>query len=217
MRKYKRTELEFLKESEGLTSEGLTDEVVAKFKDDKENVPVVLGGIGQTFPSSKYYISRKRSPTFTLEYVVKGKGYVIENNIERTVGPDDVFLLHYGATQNYYPDKNDPFHKIWVNFNSDIFASAIKVMNLENEVVYHAPECKDDFLYLLKLSDLTTSNSAISYEVSNVIFKILTTLAQKINERDMLDDLPTTIRNELNKSIYKHTTVEEIADKMMRC
>lgn len=214
MRRYTQEELQRLKKTDNIASDGLYDEIVSFFHNDKDNVPMVIEGIGQTYPNPNYYMSRKRSETYTLEFVVKGKGHIIIDNVKYTVGPDDVYLLRVGTSHTYYANKNNPYQKIWINFNSDIFTTALKQMELENEVVFHAPECKEDFNILLSLGNLSTNNSSICYEVSSVVFKILFTIAQRNNEKIIKNDLPSRIRNELNKAIYHHTKIEEIADKV---
>ena len=56
---------------------------------------------------------------FVLTYIISGKGYYEVNNKTYTLTAGDSFLIYPGIKVKYYPDENDKWEYIWIDFNGD--------------------------------------------------------------------------------------------------
>lgn len=78
----------------------------------------LLAGVTQKDPS--YMIRRTTTDSYfayvyVFEYVRSGKGYIECNGVKYTVAQGDFYLLNAGHAPYYYPDRDDPYEKIWFN------------------------------------------------------------------------------------------------------
>ena len=53
---------------------------------------------------------------YCLHYVTKGKGYFCVNNKTYTVNAGESFIVYPGLLVKYFPDPNDPWEYVWVDF-----------------------------------------------------------------------------------------------------
>lgn len=56
---------------------------------------------------------------FVLTYIISGKGYYEVNNETYELTAGDSFLVYPGIKVKYYPDENDKWEYIWVDFKGD--------------------------------------------------------------------------------------------------
>ena len=64
--------------------------------DDSKEYPVRIEAIGITHPNKKYFIERQHADYFVLEYISKGKGFIVCEDKKYTVEENDVYLIHLG-------------------------------------------------------------------------------------------------------------------------
>ncbi len=67
----------------------------------------------------KKHEHRKWEDSDSLHFVLYGKGVFIANGEELHLSKGDVFLLYANEEYEYYPDPNDPWSYIWVDFTSN--------------------------------------------------------------------------------------------------
>lgn len=78
----------------------------------------VLAGI--TFPDPSYEICRPFADCYVFEYVLSGKGCVIQNDERVTVEEGDAYILKTGEFHHYFADAKEPWKKIWFNVNGSL-------------------------------------------------------------------------------------------------
>ena len=140
--------------------------------DDSKEYPVRIEAIGITHPNKKYFIERQHSDYFVLEYISKGKGFIICDDKKYTVEENDVYLIHLGSKHRYGADPNDPYEKIWVNFFGGVFTDIISAYGLSGRVVFKNTNCKEFFNELLDLAIKYNDNEEVYLKASEIIFKI---------------------------------------------
>lgn len=59
-------------------------------------------------------------PYWMLHFVLSGKGTFSTGNMTYSVGPSQIFVVHPHQTHTYRSDPKDPWHYIWVLFDSEI-------------------------------------------------------------------------------------------------
>lgn len=75
-------------------------------------VPIAAG---ITLPDPNYIIHRTNADIYVFEYILDGKGYVCQNQEKVKVQAGDAYILQPGRLHYYYPDKKEPWTKIWFN------------------------------------------------------------------------------------------------------
>ena len=138
----------------------MREERVSFLNADK-SAPFYAEMCGVSYCDGSYVIERKQSGFFVLEYVVSGKGTVIEDGIASEAVGGDVYFLRAGRAHHYYSDKNDPWVKIWMNFGGELVRSTVDSYSLDRETVFHAPELRDLFDQIISVSRSDRSASEV--------------------------------------------------------
>ena len=115
------------------TYKGTQNEEFVKFFADY-SAPFSALQVGITYPDENYFISRKNTSAFVLEYVVSGKGFVEVEGKRESLSAGDVYLLQPGKDHCYGADKDNPYKKIWINFNSKMFVNVVESFGLDKVV-----------------------------------------------------------------------------------
>lgn len=104
-----------------------------KFKafENVRDLPFWISMAGTSECDKSYYIERKNSDVYSLEYVFEGQGSVSENGESVIAVKGDVWLLHAGRTCLYYTDPEKCWKKIWVNFGGPVADALISAYGLD--------------------------------------------------------------------------------------
>lgn len=129
----------------------MREERVSFFNADK-SAPFFVEMCGVSYCDGSYVIERGQSGFFVIEYVVSGKGTVIEDGVSKEASAGDVYFLRAGRSHRYYSDKNDPWVKIWMNFGGELVRTAAESYSLDRETVFHAPELRGLFDEIISIS-----------------------------------------------------------------
>lgn len=112
-------------------------------------------------------IRRKNYEVCTVEYVTKGAGYLHTNGEEFYIPSDSVYFLHKGSTHEYFPDKNDPWHKICFVVDGPFMEYLFNLYCLDK--VHFIPDAKELKSYFESFLALDRSMPRF-HEKASVIF-----------------------------------------------
>ena len=178
------------------------------------NPPIRVRVIGKSFPNPHYWITRDKSPHYVLEYVCDGIGHIVCDGNEYTVNKGDVYLLEPGSNHKYYSDKKNPYTKIWINFESDIFEKLIKDLNINGIVKFPNVFCEDLFEELLRIEDKSLFHNVIAYDTLEILFKIALRLFKSINNPEpYIPEQINNIKLMLDQSFFGNLTIEDICEQ----
>lgn len=76
-------------------------------------------GYGQQRCPAGFSVSVPR-PYWMLHFVISGKGTFSTGNMTYNVGPSQIFIAHPHQTHTYKADLKEPWHYVWVLFDSEI-------------------------------------------------------------------------------------------------
>jgi AraC-like DNA-binding protein len=176
--------------------------------------PVTVESIGITHPNPRYFIERKHNDYYVFEYVLSGKGYIINDGKSYEVGAGDVYILEKGFSHKYWGDQANPFEKIFINVFGDILGNILTAYGLSGVTVFHAEECKRFFVELLDLAKTNTLNDVICYDAACLLFHIINTLAEKRARGEVSSSLAKQIKQRLDGSVHGNVTIETIAAEL---
>ena len=116
----------------------------SKYLDDDLHLGFAPRFIGHEKCSPKKPISFNLSETeHSFHFVLSGTGYMVNGNETHRLTADDVFYIPPKTPDGrrkiyYYPDKNDPWEYIWVNFVGKDVHKLLSCANLTEENNYYS-------------------------------------------------------------------------------
>lgn len=76
----------------------------------------------------------------TIEYIVSGSGFLEVNGEKSTPSAGDIYQLPKHSTHRYYPNRSDPWQKLFFVVDGDFMEELLKIHGLEK--VYHIRNCR---------------------------------------------------------------------------
>ena len=134
--------------------------------------------------TSPYRHITRPSGVASIEYVVSGQGTVIENNSKFHVKSGDVFILHAGRYQDYFPDDEDPWTRIWVQLSGYIISDILRAYGLSH--INHIPkfDIEADLRAIGEIIRLDTDQAVIDTEGPHLLISLLQKLQEELFRRD---------------------------------
>ncbi|MCR4561693.1 MAG: AraC family transcriptional regulator [Bacilli bacterium] len=182
-------------------------------KGARQDVPLKVENIGQTFPNSQIFIKRENHEIFVIEYIVSGIEHLEVNGVNYTLEQGDLCILEPMVPHSYHSDERNPVEKKWINFSSDIFGDLYEKMGLKGRVLYKNSGLEGVFDVLLTIADRSSLHSDdICYDVASNIFNILFLLAKKdaLEASQKISKLASSVKELLDKNIFSNATLDEI-------
>lgn len=177
--------------------------------------PFNIEAIGVTHPDKDYFISRERSDYHVIEYIVSGKGVLSIDGKEFNLEPDDIYILPPESKHSYRADPEQPYLKIWCNFYSNTFAKIQTDYHLDRKYVFHAPECKEDFVRLIEIANFGSRiNDEEWANVASVLINVLNKIAARLYQPEGDHILAARAKEILDGAIFENLTVEELTKRL---
>lgn len=177
--------------------------------------PFNIEAIGVTHPDKDYFVSRNRSDYFVIEFIVAGKGTLSVNGKDYTLEAGDVYILPPESTHSYRADAEHPYQKLWCNFYSDTFAKIQADYRLNEKYVFHAPECKEDFLRLVELATFgSRMNDNEWANVAGLLINVLNKIAAREYRPDSSNVIAARAKEMLDDAVFDNLTVEDLAKQL---
>lgn len=165
---------------------------------------------GITYPDPSYKIYRCCSDVYVFEYLIDGKGYVSQDNRRFRVHPGDAYILHSGKEHDYYPDKKEPWTKIWFNVRGSLVRHLLADYELDNTLFipgFHQPQYLYDILHTLE-KDPVHSSQELAILLHRYIQALSTFCAA-------LSDIPpqaAAMKNFIEQTLTQPLSIDEMAD-----
>ena len=119
-------------------------------------------------------------PYWLLHYVVTGHGTFEKGNSCYTVSPSQIFVIRPHETHRYTADATDPWHYMWIAFESDI-----QMPGILGTDVFSAPAAGRIFSDALTASKLESGKEEFLtsklWELMSVLLQLESGLAQRQN------------------------------------
>ncbi|MBP5181731.1 MAG: helix-turn-helix transcriptional regulator [Lentisphaeria bacterium] len=147
-------------------------------------------------------IRRRGYEVCTVEYVTRGAGYLRTNGEFYTVPANSVYFLHKGSTHEYWPEKSDPWHKLFFVVDGPLMEELFRIHKLDR--IHFIPDAKDLRPFFETFLDLDRSMPRL-HEKAAVLFHGFTEacgahLAEKKEKiPENVEKLKRTIEESLDK------------------
>ena len=197
----------------GLEHGNLKKELISFFIPSEDKAPFVVHAYGITNPDADYYIKRVRAECFILEYIVQGKGTVINNGNTFNVSSGDCYFLQPSSCHKYFPDKSCPFRKYWINFSGAFIFDVISAFGINTQTVFYGVDLNNDFSELFTLEKTSCKNDEIYHSAAAIVFRMLMKMSKSIQRKMAPSPLAYAIKIKLDKSLVVDFKLQDISDE----
>lgn len=134
---------------------------------------------GVSYCDGSYKILRPKSNVFCIEYVIDGVGTVKTKGKTFTAKKGDTYLLLKGERHEYFSSADEPWEKIWVNFDGTLPEMLIDLYGIKDTTVL---KC-DTYEYFKKMHEVLGDKTKTSNEMLDDCSVILHTLFAKMSRQ----------------------------------
>ncbi len=192
----------------------MNTEKINAFAFDPCEFPFNIEVSGITDCTDFYLTKRNNSYCFILEYIVKGKGTLVYEGKNYSIGAGDVYFLQKGSNHKYFPDKNQPWKKIWFNIDGILVPSLIVAYGLQNSVVFKEYNNEKIFTELFELTTQSKPKKDIMRDAGYIFHRIMYSLYELENANSIKIGV-NAIKNFLDTNLYRSDfSLQEIADSL---
>lgn len=167
---------------------------------------------GRTHKDYQSHQIRINSTVSCLQYVISGSGVINLNNRSFVVNQGDTFLLMEGDDQNYYSTPQNPFERIWINFEGVFGKEITKIYNIDDIVVFpnlntmHLIEEMHEICKTIK--DIPKLKNAMSLQ----FLKIVQFLSENYSEITENSATPDFIRHYIDCHITENIKLSDVSE-----
>lgn len=122
------------------------------FHPDK-SYPFWINQCGHTYCGKGYGCTRGVTSFYTIEYIIKGKGYIQENDTICHPQAGDTHIFHSGSIQTYHSDPDDPWEKLWVIFYGPLADSLFEIYGLNDHLFFPQLDTSEQLEKLIEICD----------------------------------------------------------------
>ncbi len=177
----------------------------------EDGIPFKSAVIGVTEPIPDYSIEGGAWHSVGIEYVLRGEGEVLVDGKWIKARSGHVFILREGEKHKYRARPENPWHKLWINYNASYIGTFLDAYGIKTGV-YHAPEALAHFEYALELSNSPDSFSKFCYSLAKCVHSIAEAISECAAHEGSSDYL--RIRDALDLSVYKKVDLNAVADAL---
>lgn len=184
---------------------------------DVSNVkaPIKIAMAGITYPDPNYYISRKSSECFVIEYVTAGEGQVLLDGKLSRVSGDSVYILFRNERHEYFADKKEPFTKIFLNVTGSMCDQLLLEYGISKRVFVGVSEIKPLFERIIEIIDSGTAECEMQAALQGILTEILSRLSSLL-VMDKHSEEALELKNYLDRSLTKQVSAAELAGSIFR-
>lgn len=173
---------------------------------------------GITYPNINYFITHNISKythwdRYNFEYVTKGVGFIETPTKRYKVKAGDLYFLNRLQHHIYYPDKDNPFEKMFVVVKGEYMDALISAYQIRESVIVRQVNVENIFLRLYELLDRSKET-----DYDEITFLLLQ-LVQKIHSINYEDDfknlnLAEIIKSYIDDNITENITLNKLVDAL---
>ena len=156
---------------------------------------------GITECEQPYVTTHDPCRNYIVEYIVSGSGTLIYNGKVYHPQEGDVYILHKGSFNQYYPDQDNTWTKYWFNGDGPLMVNLLVAYGLYDTILikgfYHEEMFRE--MYEIASSDLPTH--VILEKMSLKFHELLMRLHSHIN-RKLVKNSANDIKRILDSNIY---------------
>lgn len=116
-------------------------------------------------------IERSNYEAFILEYIVSGSGYLEIDGHKFRPAQGSIYILHRNSTHQYWPDRTDPWHKIFFVVSGAMVDYLFASYHLED--CYYISDAKILFSFFESMRDLNYNSEHVHRRAAVIFHQLL--------------------------------------------
>ena len=192
-------------------------EDVTVFPDLKTNqMPFAMECFGISYCDEAYQQTRACSHVDVIEFVLKGTGTVESPNGTFHPSAGDSYLLRSNEPHKYYSDPDDPWVKIWVNFQGTLIPSVLDAYGLRKSMLLPGINTYD---HLKRIHDIASSETMDIDTIMDKCCTVFVELCQYIRNQLPTNEQPAQIpqniallKEYLDTHLHERLTLEKCSE-----
>lgn len=181
----------------------------------ESSLPFRVRMSGVSYCDGSYHMQRTNSNLTLLEYVVRGKGTVTEEDNSFVAKEGDIYILHEGRNHNYYSDAQDPWVKIWMNLSGPAVEHLVYAYGLEQVNHVSGLDLKDDFQNFYEQAKSCKTATETADRCSLLFHEILQKIAKHLrNQGGKNSSLAKTVKEIIDSTTGFDVTLEELSSRL---
>lgn len=184
-----------------------------------ENDFFFIESMGDNLPSPAYTFHRERKKNdtksiYVFEHVISGKGYIECGGRHYDVKAGDFYFLNRLYSHNYWSDKDDPYHKIWINAGGRLLDGVVNACGFtDGAVVVPDSDTMHYFEELREtLSDVNPENAADRIRTSEgILCQMLLTARDELHRHQRAEvSTAERIKDFIDSGLSYDMTLDDI-------
>lgn len=171
------------------------------------NFMPILAGI--TLPDPSYEIRRFCADCYVFEYVLNGKGCVIQNDEQVLVEKGDAYILRAGEFHHYFADKKNPWEKIWFNVGGSLVRHLLSDYELYSVLkipAFGTPGYLTDIFHTIEKDPVHSAN-----ELSLLLHRHIQALSLYMGNQAVSHSQALAMKNLIEQNLTQPLNIETLA------
>jgi AraC-like DNA-binding protein len=168
---------------------------------------------GITYPDPHYYVERKKSGIYCMEYIISGEGTVHVDDEVIYPSKGDVYILPIGHHHRYNSSYHNPWEKIWMNVNGPLCDALFQVYHLEGILWMKDLDLYDLFKKFLSICEQKDLSLHQVLQQSALVFhEILSAISLHLNASPNVKNAAAYLLKEyIDQHIYDKFSIDELS------
>lgn len=189
----------------------------SRYFNTKVGYPLSIVGCGYTECGPLYYVANPNIQNYAIEYIVKGKGSIREDNTTYFPETGDSYVFHPGSFQEMEAEPSDPWIKFWVIFTGDIAEKLFDAYELNERIYYKGLDLKNPLERIYKISNTDRTEAEIVSSLTIIIMELIQKLY--MYNRSNIDnsarlDAADTLKMLIDKTWQANVSLQTLASKI---
>lgn len=189
----------------------------SKYFTKNSEYPLAVVACGYTECGPLYYVGNPNIQNYSIEYVIKGKCSIRENDTTSFPKSGDSYVIHPGSFQELEADPSDPSIKLWVIFTGSLAEKLFDAYNLNEQIYYKGLNLQKPLEKICSICNSELSETEIMSSCSVVIMELIQKLYmynQKNPGNSVNLDTADTLKLLIDKTWQANVSLQTLANKI---
>lgn len=166
---------------------------------DKKPFNVQLAGMA--YCDKTYIIYRPNSPIYCFEYIIKGKGYLTQDNEHFIAKAGDVYILRTNATHYYYSDDKDPWIKIYFCVYGELAEKIIEGYGIKHLYLIENVDILDLFEEFNEIAKNAKTKDEMNDKCCLVFIKVIQRILLHVKNETVRLNIAIKLKDEIDNIV----------------
>ena len=172
--------------------------------------PFRVCGYGRTLPDHICHDTVQASPVTRIEYILSGGGILSSRDYSCVVHAGETYILHQGNEYNIYGDKNNPIHKVWIDFSGTLVQRVFRLYRLDYTLRLKDTDSSPYIHRMHTICENTEDSDAVKEKVSGMFCELVHFLARQQTDSLAKCDLSDKLRRYLDVHVKDSVSIDTL-------